>query len=173
MQRTWTNRRIIIFSSIILVLAIALDLLTKVLFVNLYESNGDTVVIEGFFRFTYAENTGSAFSFLADKSWAQIFFKVLTVISLILFALLWVFAYKKGYKTLSFSLALICGGTIGNFVDRLFLGYVRDFIGFTFFGWNFPVFNIADSCLTIGVIMFVVHFLFLDKDAVFKKKEKR
>ncbi len=171
MQRTGITRRLIIFSIIAIAIAITVDMITK----HFAQSNlegGRLDVISGFFYFTYVKNTGSAFSFLADKSWAQTFFKILTGVSLGGFIALWIFAVKRHHKVLTIALSLIIAGAIGNFIDRLVFNYVRDFIGFTFFGWNFPVFNIADACLTVGVIMFIVHFLFLDKDALFKKKKK-
>ena len=174
MQRIGTaRRRIIIFSIIILALSIAVDLVTKVLFKNLFDKQGKTVIIENFFYFTYTENSGSAFSFLAGKWWAQTFFKALTGVALVAFFLFWFYSFKKEYKVLSFAMSFVLGGTIGNFVDRLAFDAVRDFIGMTFFGWNFPIFNIADACLTVGVIMFLVHFLFLDKDALFRREKKK
>ncbi len=173
MQRTWADRRRIIFISlVILILSIAIDLVTKVLFKNLFDKQGKTVIIENFFYFTYTENSGSAFSFLADKLWSQLFFKILTGVALVAFGVIWYFSLKKKYTLLSVAMAFVVGGTIGNFVDRLVFDSVRDFIGMTFFGWNFPIFNIADVCLTVGVILFMIHFLFIDNDALFKKKDK-
>ena len=75
--------------------------------------------------------------------------------------------HKKKTIFYCVSLGLICGGAIGNLVDRIFLGYVRDFIKFSFFSFNF---NIADACLTIGVILFAVYLIFFDD--VFKKGNK-
>lgn len=175
MQRTRIDRRriiILIVSIAILVFSIGIDLLTKVLFKNLFLKQGKTVVIENFFYFTFTENSGSAFSFLANKSWSQVFFKILTCVALVGFALFWVYSFKRNYKTMSFAMSLIIGGAIGNFIDRLAFDRVRDFIGMTFFGWNFPIFNVADICLTVGVVLFMIHFLFLDKEALFKKKQK-
>ena len=60
-------------------------------------------------------------------------------------------------------------GTVGNFIDRLALNYVRDFISFVFGTFKFAIFNVADICLVVGVVMIVYYILFLDKDAVFKK----
>ena len=172
MQRTGTNRRIkeiVIYIALFLVL-IAIDQLTKIYFKNKYLEVGTTEIINNFFYFSYAENTGSAFSFLAGKSWAQTFFKILTVISLLVFLSLTVYFFKKKQKWLTVSLIITMSGTIGNFIDRLALNYVRDFISFIFGNYRFPVFNVADICLVVGVVMIAVYILFLDKDAVFKKK---
>jgi len=63
----------------------------------------------------------------------------------------------------------VVGGTLGNFIDRLSFNGVTDFISLVFGDYYFPVFNLADSFLTVGVIMLIVHFLFLDESALFKK----
>ncbi len=174
MQRTWTDRRriitILIISLLIFAVCIASDLVTKAVFKDLYFEQGQTVIIDGFFYLTFTENSGSAFSFLSDEEWAQIFFKVLTSLALVGFSVFFVYSVRRKYKVLSFGLAMVVGGTIGNFVDRLAFNKVRDFIGFTFGSYNFPIFNLADAYLTIGVIMLIVHFLFLDKSALFRKK---
>lgn len=176
MQRIGNDgrRRLILCSFVVLILAltIVLDLITKSHFAKLNaEKKLDIIVIEGFFYFTFTENTGAAFSFLHNVSWGQLFFKILTSVSLVLFfALLIYYIFsKKNYIVAPISLALIIGGTIGNFVDRLAFNKVRDFIGFTFGNYNFPIFNLADTFLVVGVILFIFHLLFLDESAVFKK----
>ena len=175
MQRIRANRwgRIIleIIPIAVLILSVVFDQLTKVWCDNLYEKNGgQTTVIDNFFYLTYTINTGAAFSFLAGKEWAQIFFKVLTSISLVMFVFFYIYAFKKKYGFLKYSLALIIGGTIGNFIDRLIMDGVRDFLSFIFWGNPFAVFNLADACLTVGVIMLIIHFLFIDESAIFRKK---
>lgn len=181
MQRIGNDgrRRVILCSIIVAILAltIVLDLITKVHFAKLAKQATGYLyipVIEGFFYFTFTENTGAAFSFLHNVSWGQTFFKVLTSISLILFVALlvyYLFINKKNYIVAPISLSLIIGGTIGNFIDRLAFSKVRDFIGFTFGNYNFPIFNLADTFLVVGVILFIFHLLFLDESAVFKKNE--
>lgn len=174
MQGTRSNRRRIIFSLIlpiaIIALLILLDQLSKIFFKNLYLENGRTNIIDGFFYFSFLENTGAMWGFLSDKAWAQTFFKIFTGIALVAFAFFFYFAYKKNYRWLKYSIVLIIAGTIGNYIDRLFFNAVRDFIGFTFGTYNYPLFNLADCFLVVGVIMVVVHYLFLDKNAVFGKK---
>jgi signal peptidase II len=147
------------------------DQLTKVWFTNLYKENGSTVFIKGVLSFTHTINTGSAFSFLSGKEWAQTFFKVITIVSLLLFVVLYLYALSYKYKTLTVGTSLIVAGTIGNFIDRIVMNGVIDFIRFDFI--SFPIFNLADICLTFGVIIFIVHFFFLDENAVFKKQEKK
>ena len=101
-----------------------------------------------------------------DKPWAQTFFIVLTVVALLGLAVYMIFK-KDNSRWLNVSLALIASGAIGNFIDRLALKEVRDFLFVHFFA-NF---NVADIAITVGGIMLVFYFLFLDKDAIFKKKE--
>ncbi len=178
MQRTRTIgwRRIIleIIPLLVLVLSIIIDQWSKAYFSNLWrENNGDIEVIKDFFYITYTVNTGAAFSFLADKTWAQTFFKFLTCLALIMFSIFYVYAYKRKYTWLKYSLSLVIGGTIGNFIDRLLMNGVTDFLSFIFWGNPFAVFNVADSCLTVGVIMLIVHFLFLDESAIFRKKNAK
>ena len=179
MQGTGLARRkrlnkqlVLIFSLVLVVVLVALDQLTKFLFTRLYLKNGQTTVIDGFFYFTYVENSGAAWSFLSDLSWSQLFFKILTVISILLFGLFFYYGYKHNYRFLQFSLAITVGGTIGNFIDRLRFDAVTDFIKFVFGSYHFPIFNVADICLTFGVIMIIVHLLFLDENAVFSKKKE-
>ena len=110
---------------------------------------------------------------LLGVSWAQLFFKILTGVSLVLFGFLMYYAFKNNYIWLSFAVAFILGGTIGNFIDRLLFNGVTDFLGFTFGNYNFPIFNLADSFLVVGVIMAVIHFFFLDENKIFDSKTKQ
>ena len=179
MQGTRPTRRRIVFeivSVVILLLLIFADQIIKIYVKDLFDNTSwrSTTVIEGFFSIKYSFNTGAAFSFLADKWWSQIFFKVLTVIALVGFIVFYVFACKKNYKFLRFSLILIISGTIGNFIDRLIYNGVVDFISFTLFGgYVFPTFNLADTFLTIGLIMLIIHYLFLDENSIIPKKNAK
>jgi len=123
---------------IISIILVILDQVTKFLFQNkVYE-------ITSFFSFTYAENTGMAFSLLQNMNWLFI------IISLIALGL--VIYY---YKVHPLAMSLIIAGIIGNLIDRIFFGFVRDFISVSI--W--PVFNIADACSTIGVIILIYYFI--------------
>ncbi len=179
MQRTWTDRRrkitFICIALSVFVFLLGLDQLTKLLFKSMHEKDGwnSTVLIDGFFYFRYVTNSGAAWGLFGDKSWGQTFFKVLTVIALVVFCVAYYFVCKKGYKTLNIALILIIAGTIGNFIDRVCYNYVVDFISLIFGDYSFPVFNLADSYMTVGVVMAIVHFLFLDENAVFSKKKEK
>lgn len=170
--RTFNGKRTVIFiiiPLIVLAALIALDQITK------YFAERDKVdftVIDNFFYLSYSVNTGAGFSFLADKEWGQLLFKIITPFALIGFIAFFVFAVKNSYKWLTYTIVLIIAGTIGNFIDRLLNSQVVDFLSFHFGNYIFPTFNVADICLTVGVIMLVIHFLFIDSSAVFGKNVK-
>ena len=142
----------LIFASSILV-----DQLTKSWAVNVLKDGSSIKVIGNFLRFTYAENRGAAFSILQNQRW---FFIVVTIVMLIVLA--YIFFWTKNINKLSrLSIAMIAGGAIGNFIDRLMLGYVIDFIDVRFGSfYNFPIFNIADSFVVCGTILMIFLILF-------------
>ena len=153
----------IIVCAISFALVIGVDQLTKAL-----TDGAQTIeIIKDILYFKSTYNTGAAFSMLGGVEWAQTFFIILTVVA-VAGATVYLFMNKKKSLWLDLSIVLIISGAIGNFIDRIILGYVRDFIYVTFFA-NF---NVADSAITIGAIMLLVYFFFLDKDAVFSFKKK-
>ena len=174
MQRNGVNGRRIVFEILCILLLAALvfvDQALKIYIKDLHYNQGwiGTEVIRGFFYITYAENTGSAWSFLADKEWAQLFFKILTSVALVVFAVFYVYLIKKKKIHAKFPTLLFIAGTIGNFIDRLSYNYVIDFIGLRFWGYNFPVFNFADSCLCVGIIWLIIYVVFFSD--FFKSKK--
>lgn len=177
MQRIGADRRkrIIIECLFILLLGVIIlvDQLTKHYFATNFEYKEVRTVIDGFFYFTYHRNPGAAWSFLAGVSWAQTFFKVMTIIALLAFVFFYIYSIKNKYNWLKVGLLFAIGGTIGNFIDRLVMGEVIDFLGFIFGNYYFPIFNIADSFLVVGTIMMLIHLLFLDKEAIFKKNDAK
>ena len=122
------------------------------------------------FSITNHYNEGASFSFLANAEWAQTFFICLTVAVLVGAFIFLIFA-KIDSKWLKATITLLISGTIGNFIDRIAFGHVRDFLDLQkIFGIEFANFNIADCCLTIGAFMLIFYVLFLDKDGLFSKK---
>jgi len=140
-----------------------LDQVSKILVEKL---NPSITIIHGVLNINLSYNEGASFSWLADAEWAQTFFIILTSIVLIA-GTAYMFVKKPQGKWLLSSIALLFSGTIGNFIDRIALGKVRDFIDVPFFA-NF---NIADSCLCIGAFMLILYILFLDKEALFKRAD--
>ncbi|MBR5439920.1 MAG: signal peptidase II [Clostridia bacterium] len=160
--------------AIIATAVLALDFVSKYLSVTL-EFN--FVVIPNVLKFIQTYNTGAAFGMLGDKAWAKYLFIVFTILACLFIIAYFVFNIVKKRrisKWLGVALTLIFSGAIGNLYDRIFLGKVRDFILFFYNTRIFPyIFNVADSALVIGVIMVIVYLLFLEKDAVFKRKDKQ
>ena len=147
---------------IVFAVILFLDLLSKNLVAKAAKASGNPYgysvdVIGSFLQIHYAENTGASFSLLADKPWAQTFFLVLSGIVIPAFIVYLCFNRKKSLL-LRISLAMIITGALGNFLDRAFLSYVRDFISFNFTPtYSFATFNVADSSLTIGVCLFILY----------------
>lgn len=110
-------------------------------------------VIGDFFVITSSRNRGAAFGILQDQIW---FFIVVTV--LVVVGIIWYMrkVTAEGRKLLPVALALVLGGALGNFIDRLVMGEVVDFLQFTFGTYTFPIFNIADSCIVIGVGLIIL-----------------
>ena len=112
-------------------------------------------VIENFFHITSHRNQGAAWGILQGQMW---FFYIVTVIVLIVLIYMF-FKHAKGNGLFSIALVFMFGGAIGNFIDRIFRKEVVDFLDFNIFGYNFPIFNIADSSLTIGVILLIIYMI--------------
>ncbi len=134
---------------------IMLDQLSKILVVRLF-TLGEELVLTSFFNLTLAYNKGAAFSFLANQGgWQRYFFTALGLGA----AGFIVYLMKKhaGQRLFCWALALIAGGAIGNVIDRLVYGHVIDFLDFHF-TWmgHFPAFNVADSAITLGAILFII-----------------
>ncbi|HEY4554628.1 MAG TPA: signal peptidase II [Bacillaceae bacterium] len=150
---------------LIALFVVALDQLTKWLIVHNMDLGERIRVMEGFFYITSHRNRGAAWGMLEGKMWL---FYIITVI--VAGAIIYYMQTEaKGKPLFQFSLAFVLGGAIGNFIDRLFRKEVVDFLDTYIFGYDFPIFNIADSALTIGVILLFIHMILEDK----KEKRKR
>ena len=116
----------------------------------------NSIEILPIFQFTLMHNSGAAFSFLSDAGGWQRWFLVTvsTVVSLIIGT--WLFRVMASQKILSFGLALVLGGALGNLIDRAFVGYVVDFIVVHWEQYYFPAFNIADGAIFVGACFFVL-----------------
>ena len=144
---------------ILTLLLIFIDQLSKWLAVIFLQGNGTVRVIPYLFNFRYLENDGAAWgmfgSSMGDGAYRWVF---LLVSSLAIIALcIYLFLDRPKDKLLLWSLYLILAGGIGNMIDRLLLGFVVDFIEFAFI--EFPVFNVADSCVCIGAALLVLYLI--------------
>jgi signal peptidase II len=154
----------IIFFAIALAVVI-IDQLSK-WWIQTHFVPGQSVPETGPFRFTYAQNTGAAFSIFWGNT------DILAVISMLGTAIILAYAFVvyRHFPSLNtrmnkIALGLILGGTVGNLIDRVWLHYVRDFIS-----WGpWPVFNVADSSLVCGIIIFAVSILFFSNTLEEKK----
>ena len=137
------------------VLILVSDQITKYL-ADEYLSYGIPVKIFSFFNLTLAYNSGAAFSFLADAGgWQRWFFAIIAfVVSVILIIL--IKQMKRHEVWSAIALALILGGAVGNLYDRVTLGYVIDFISVHYRHYYFPAFNIADSAISVGAVMWII-----------------
>jgi signal peptidase II len=115
------------------------------------------VLIDGFLEFRYAENCGAAFGFMRDMPSLVrkgVFYVAATGAVVLL---LWMFVTGRGGRLFAISVPLIIAGAIGNFVDRVSLGYVVDFIRFHIHDrWAYPTFNVADAWITVGVVLILI-----------------
>ncbi len=131
----------------------ALDQIIKY-FVSVYlQPVGSVSIINNLFKLTYVENRGVAFGMLSDMRW---FFVVLTSV-LIICIIVFMFKKRPQNKMFYIASALIIGGGIGNLIDRVFYGYVIDYLSISFFP---PVCNFADYCITVGTVLLLIYVLF-------------
>jgi len=140
---------------------VILDQAVKLLVVDNIPAYDSWVVIPGFFNLTHIYNTGGAFGFLAGKSslFRHLFFLTASVIAMAMVVYLYL-QTPRSYLFLRFGLAMILGGAVGNIIDRIRLGKVVDFIDLHVKGLHWPAFNIADSAIVVGILIFVYHLLF-------------
>ena len=150
-----SNLNLLIFSIILLII----DQVSKAMIVNqfdLYES----MSVAPFFNLTFVVNYGFAFGFLNSPSLNQIIVSIVILSIIIYFLYLLIKTQDHFFKI---CLVLILSGAVGNFLDRIFRGYVVDFIDIYVFKYHWPAFNIADSCISIGFVILIFNILFLNK----------
>ena len=138
---------------IIAVLLLIIDIISKWLVQNLLLLNQSVEVIGNFFNLTYVKNTGAAFSIFTGQK-----------IVLIGVFLYYINSQKITRNIEIISYGLVLGGALGNLIDRICYGYVIDFLDFNLFGYNYPIFNLADCFIVIGFILLIID--------TFLKKEK-
>ena len=107
------------------------------------------ILIKDFLNITYVHNTGAAFSLFSGNRWLLVFVGVFATICLLVYIAKLV--HLTDFDIFSYSLLL--GGVLGNLVDRIFRGYVVDYISLNIFGYHFPIFNFADMCIVVSIIL--------------------
>jgi len=138
---------------------VILDQVTKALVINFFNLY-DSVALLPMINLTFVVNYGFAFGLLNNPSLNQI------LVSLVILAIIIYFLYlliKTQDKVFQLTLTLILAGALGNFIDRIFRGFVIDFIDIYIGKYHWPAFNIADSCITLGFVVLMINILFLNK----------
>ncbi len=137
------------------VIAVALDQATKLLLVDSMQLYESIALVPGF-NLVHVRNTGAAFSFLSEAGgWQRWFFAGLAIIISIVLTV-WLARLKSNEVLLAVALSLVLGGAIGNLIDRVAYGYVIDFLDFYYNSWHWPAFNVADSAITLGVVLMLL-----------------
>lgn len=136
-------------------LIVALDQVTKQLAEQWLQPYQPLPVVPGF-NLTLVYNPGAAFSFLSDAGgWQRWFFTLFAAIVVVVLSI-WMKRLPREQILSATSLALIIGGAIGNVIDRVIYGHVIDFIDLYVGTWHWPAFNVADSAITVGVVLLLV-----------------
>lgn len=139
-------------------LVLVLDQASKLWIVSAFELYESYDLIPHL-RLFYVHNTGAAFSFLSQADgWQRWFFAAIAIAASVL-VFVWLKRLHAGQLRLALGLSLILGGALGNLIDRLMYGYVIDFIDAYYGSWHWPVFNLADSAITLGVILVLLDAL--------------
>lgn len=137
-------------------IVVVIDQLIKLNVVQHLRVGESKTIIPNILSFYYLRNNGAAWNIFSGQMY---FFYLISVIAIIA-VLYFLFNPKYKSKTFDIGLALILGGIIGNFIDRVRLHYVVDMMQLDFI--NFNIFNFADSCITVGVILVFIYLLFID-----------
>lgn len=149
----------------IVIVAVCSDQLTKWLAVVFLEGEADVVLWKDVLHFSFVRNEGAAFGMLQNQRWLFMIVSTVAIVGLLVYLIRW----KPKSLWVRLSIAMIIGGGIGNMIDRIFLGYVIDFIYFKLI--DFPVFNVADSFVTVGCGILVV-YLFYDLVREMRREKK-
>ncbi|MDO3409223.1 signal peptidase II [Saccharibacillus sp. CPCC 101409] len=143
---------------VIALVAFLVDQGTKYLVATRMELREEIPIIGNFFVLTSHRNKGAAFGILQEKQW---FFIVITLV--VVAGIVWYLQRVKNAKgsarLLPVALSLVLGGALGNFLDRIRMGEVVDFFLFNFGSYSFPIFNVADSCIVVGVALIILDTL--------------
>ncbi|MGB9599069.1 MAG: signal peptidase II, partial [Myxococcota bacterium] len=162
-----------IVAVIVIPIVFIIDQLTKRWAIDTLKGKAPIDVIKGYFDFRYVENPGAAWGIFGSMSDSvrKPFFIMVSLVA-ILFIIYFFIKVKKEQRTLSLAISLILGGAFGNFYDRVVNSYVVDFIHWFYKDYHWPTFNIADSAISCGVVLMIIHMLFLEKPKAGNEKIK-
>lgn len=148
---------------ILTIIFFLIDIFSKYLITRLMLFGESITIIDNFLNITYVKNTGAAWSILNNNT------LIVTIISIIIISFLIWYIYinsKNNNKFEKIGYALVLGGALGNLFDRLVYGYVIDFIDIYIFNYDYPIFNLADTFIVIGVIILFISMWRDKKDGV-------
>lgn len=135
-------------------IALAIDQISKTVLGNLIKLGTTKTIINNFFYLTSCHNDGAAWGILSNQT------LLITIGTIIAFFVIYRFIYTFKENTRNnIAFGLVLGGLAGNLIDRVFLGYVRDFFDFLIFNYSFPVFNVADIAIVAGVFLLIIAIL--------------
>jgi len=142
---------------IIFLIIVLIDQITKFYIASNFELFQSVEIIRGFFNITYIRNSGVAFGMFSNLkgSFIQIVFIAIYIIAIISILIL----YRETHGYSHIALSLIFSGAIGNLIDRIFRGEVVDFMDFHWQNYHWPAFNVADSCITVGVGLLMISII--------------
>jgi len=142
---------------IIFLIIVLIDQITKFYIASNFELYQSIEIIRGFFNITYIRNSGVAFGMFSNLkgSFIQIVFIAIYIIAIISILIL----YRETHGYSHIALSLIFSGAIGNLIDRIFRGEVVDFMDFHWQNYHWPAFNVADSCITVGVGLLMISII--------------
>lgn len=150
----------------IVVICVLLDQITKIIAESNLKEYQSIPIINGFFDFTLCYNTGGAWSILSNATWLLILVSIIAL-GFMVFTLI-----KSNSLFYIISASIFCGGLIGNLIDRLFNVGVVDFLDFNIFGYDFPVFNIADTFIVVSAILIAISMILEDRKETKKVEVK-
>lgn len=139
-------------------LTFVLDVVIKLIITNNLSYNQSVVVINNFFNITLVKNTGGAFSLFSGK----VFYLIIISVFILFMIIYYIYKNKINDNLTLIGFALLLGGAMGNLFDRIYYGYVVDYLDFKFLGMNFPIFNMADVCIVVSCLLLFFLGVFYD-----------
>lgn len=132
------------------IICLGIDILSKYLIDSFFMPTESKVIINNFFNITKIYNDGASWNILSGSRY------ILILVAIVILVILFIYQnkFKKNMRNI-ISFSMIYGGIIGNLLNRIMYGYVIDFLDFNIFGWDFPIFNIADIFIVVGVMLLI------------------
>lgn len=154
MKNKWVKAGLVIG---ICLFCVVLDQVSKLIAINTLEEFESITLVDNFLYLTLCYNTGGAWSMFSNSTW------LLALISVIALGLIIYTVIKSKSRMYNLAASVFMGGLIGNLIDRITKSKVTDFIDFLIFGYDFPVFNVADICICLSAVFIILSILKDDK----------